>query len=120
MTSTTTAPALGPVSLPAASYDLAKLSKGLGHAASLKSDEARSDAVAAALKDASEGEIGGKPIDPSSRIDQERRKVTREDLGVTENVLVSIPDTAPAKADEPVDQKITQAPTRAPAGEAGK
>jgi hypothetical protein len=85
-----------PVSLPAGSYDFQKLQKGLDHAAELKTPAARDAAVGKALTEASNRDKA-RETDMGARADQTRVKVEREELGVTENVLVHNPKSAAAK-----------------------
>ena len=74
------------VSLPPASFDIQKLRDGLDDAAKV-SDDKRDAAVEKALKSARSG-LDPAVIDMAARPDQKRVEQAREDLGVTENVLV--------------------------------
>jgi hypothetical protein len=96
-----------PVSLPAGSYDLAKLSDGLS-AATAKEGAEREKAVSAALDEARVGQHKAADMDTAARADQTRVDVHREDLGVTERVLVQDPDSDAAKAAAPAEVKVDQ------------
>lgn len=96
-----------PVSLPAGSYDFAKLRSGLDATVG-KEGTARREAADKALDEARVGKHKAKDIDLAARADQKRVNVEREDLGVTESVLVHDPDSAAAKDAAPAEVKVDQ------------
>lgn len=109
-----------PVSLPAGSYDVQKLRKGLDHAAELKD---RDKGVDKALTDARSRETAVR--DPGARPDQKRMTVARDDLGegVEEHVLVhdaksDAAEESAERADEDAARLEAQARVRAERGAA--
>jgi hypothetical protein len=96
-----------PVSLPAGSYDLDKLDSGLSAAVGKEGAE-RGKAIDSALADARQGVHDPAHLDTAARADQKRVAVQREDLGVTEHVLVHDPDSQAAKDAAPAESKVDQ------------
>lgn len=112
------------VALPAGSFDVQKLSAKLDKAATLDDDAKRDDAVAKALKDSDQGQGTSGDIDQGARVDQTRLKVTREDLGTTESVLVHDEGSDAAKesadrAEEDAERLAAQTRARAEGGSVG-